>query len=324
MLKTLTRVWITALALASLCLAAQAQDYPQRPIRLIVPQAPGGGTDILGRSVAQKMSEMLRQAVVVENKTGAGSLLGTEYVARSPADGYTLMVGGIFNMVMNKALIKNLPYDPEKDFVTLGYVSTYPFVLLARPDLPGNSFAEWVAYAKDRPGKLTYGSGGIGTLQYTWGTILVGSLGLDMLHIPYKGATQAHQEMMAGRLDVMFDNISAGKQHVQSGRLKALAVSSAVRSPLMPAVPTVSESGLAKFDGESWFAIYAPAATPTPIVAKLREVLASINAQPDFSGKVERDGGRMLNIPPAQQQAYLREEIERWVSAVNRYKVVAE
>ena len=301
-----------------------AQDFPNRAIRLVVPQAPGGGTDILGRSVAQKMSEILQQAVVVENKTGAGSLLGTEFVARAPADGYTLMVGGIFNMVMNKALIKNLPYDPEKDFVTLGYVSAYPFVLLARPDLPGNTLAEWVAYAKERPGKLTYGSGGIGTLQYTWGTILVGSLGLDMLHIPYKGATQAHQEMMAGRLDVMFDNISAGKQHVQSGRLKALAVSSAMRSPLMPNVATVNESGLAKFEGESWFAIYAPAATPTPIVAKLRAVLASINAQPDFSGKIERDGGRILNVPSAQQQSYLREEIERWVGAVQRYKVVAD
>jgi tripartite-type tricarboxylate transporter receptor subunit TctC len=130
--------------------------------------------------------------------------------------------------------------------------------------------------------------------------------------------------MMAGRLDVMFDNLSAGKQHVQSGRLKALAVSSPARSPLFPTLPTVNETGLTKFDGESWFAIYAPAATPAPIVTKLREVLASINAQPDFSGKVERDGGRMLNIPPAQQQAYLRDEIERWVSAVNRYKVIAD
>jgi tripartite-type tricarboxylate transporter receptor subunit TctC len=323
--KTLTRARVVLLAIAALCLCpALAQDYPSRPIRLIVPQAPGGGTDILGRSLAQKMSEMLRQAVVVENKTGAGSLLGTEYVARAPADGYTLMVGGIFNMVMNKALVKNLPYDPEKDFVTLGYVSTYPFVLLARPDLPVNSFVDWVAYAKERPGKLTYGSGGIGTLQYTWGTILMGSLGLDMLHIPYKGAAQAHQEMMAGRLDVMFDNLSAGKHLVQTGRLKALAVSSPARSPLMPTLPTVNETGLAKFEGESWFAIYAPVATPAPIVAKLREVLAAINAQPDFSGKVERDGGRMLNIPPAQQQNYLREEIERWVSAVNRYKVAVE
>ena len=304
--------------------SVQAQDYPHRPIRMVIPQAPGGGTDILGRNVAQKMSELLRQAVVVENKTGAGSLIGTEYVARAPADGYTLMVGGLFNMVMNKALMKNLPYDPEKDFVTLGYVSAYPFVLLARPDLPVNSFADWVTYAKERPGKLTYGSGGIGTLQYTWGAILVGSLGLDLLHIPYKGATQAHQEMMAGRLDVMFDNISAGKQHVQSGRLKALAVSSAVRSPLMPHTPTIQETGLSRFEGESWFAIFAPAATPAPIVAKLREVLAAINAQPDFSSKVERDVGRMLNIAAAQQQNYLRDEIERWVGAVHRYKVVAE
>ena len=307
-----------------LSVQVQAQDYPNRPIRMVVPQPPGGGTDILGRSVAQKLSEILRQPVVVENKTGAGSLIGTEFVARAPADGYTLMVGGIFNMVMNKALIKNLSYAPEKDFISLGYVSAYPFVLLTRADLPVNSMAEFVAYAKERPGKLTYGSGGIGTLQHVWGAILTSSLGLDMLHIPFKGASPAHQEMMGGRLDVMFDNMSASKQYVQSARLKGLVVSSAARSPQLPQVPTVNETGLVKFEGESWFGIFAPAGTPAPVVAKLREALASINAQPDFSAKVERDGGRMLNIPAAQQQNYLRDEIERWVGAVQRYNVTAE
>lgn len=303
---------------------AQAQDYPNRPIRMVVPQPPGGGTDILGRSVAQKLSEILRQPVVVENKTGAGSLIGTEFVARAPADGYTLMVGGIFNMVMNKALIKNLSYAPEKDFVPLGYVSAYPFVLLTRADLPVNNLSELVTYAKERPGKLTYGSGGIGTLQHVWGAILTSSLGLDMLHIPFKGASPAHQEMMGGRLDVMFDNMSASKQYVQSGRLKGLVVSSAARSQQLSQVPTVNETGLVKFEGESWFGIFAPAGTPAPVVAKLREALANINAQADFSAKVERDGGRMLNIPAAQQQNYLRDEIDRWVGAVNRYNVTAE
>ena len=323
--KIIHRTLFVCIAMAMLLAThVQAQDYPSRPIRMVVPQPPGGGTDILGRSVAQKLSEVLRQPVVVENKTGAGSLIGTEYVARAPADGYTLMVGGIFNMVMNKALIKNLSYSPEKDFISLGYVSAYPFVLLTRADLPVNNLAELVTYAKDRPGKLTYGSGGLGTLQHVWGAILTSSLGLDMLHIPFKGASPAHQEMMGGRLDVMFDNMSASKQYVQSGRLKGLVVSSAARSPQLPNVPTVNESGLVKFEGESWFGIFAPAGTPAPVVAKLREALASINAQADFSAKVERDGGRMLNIPAAQQQNYLLDEIDRWVSAVNRYNVTAD
>src|SRR5713226_8148782 len=199
--------------------AAQPQNYPARPIRLIVPIGPGGGTDILARHVAQKLGERLRQAAIVENRPGAGSLIGTEYVAKAAPDGYTLLVGGIFNMVMNRALLKNLPYEPLRDFVPLGYISAYPFVLVARADLPGSSLKELVQYAKERPGKLTYGSAGLGTLQHVWGTILFKSLGLDMVRVPFKGAPAAHQEMLAGRLDVMLDNLSAAKHHVQAGRL---------------------------------------------------------------------------------------------------------
>ena len=290
---------------------AQAQDYPARALRLIVPQAPGGGTDILGRNVAQKLSELLKQPVIVENKAGAGSLIGTEFVARAPADGYTLLVGGIFNMVMNKALIKNLPYEPARDFVPIGYVSAYPFVLLARPDMPVASVDELVKYAKDRPGKLAYGSAGIGTLQHVWGAILVKSLGLDMLHVPFKGAAAAHQEMMAGRLDILFDNLSAAKQYVQSGKLKGLAVSSASRSVQLPGVPTVNETGVVRFEGESWFGLFAPSATPAPVVDRLRAALASINRDPEFASRVERDGGRMLAIAPQQQQRFMQDEIER-------------
>lgn len=304
--------------------SVHAQEFPTKPLRIVVPQAPGGGTDILARSLAARMTDLLKQGVVVENRTGAGSLIGTDFVARSQADGYTLLMGGIFNMVMNKALVKNLPYSPENDFVSLGYVSAYPFVLLMRQDLPVNSLAELVAYAKSRPGQLTYGSGGMGTLQHVWGAILTGSLGLDMVHVPFKGAAPAHQEMMAGRLDIMFDNISAAKPYIQTGRLKGLVVSSAQRSPQLPNLPTINETGLVRFEGESWFGVFAPAATPAPVVARLRQTLASINREAEFVARVERDGGRLLNIPAAQQQTFLRDEIERWVGAANRYKVTAD
>ncbi len=283
-----------------------AQDYPARPIRLIVPIGPGGGTDILGRHMAQKMGERMRAGIVVENKPGAGSIIGTDYVAKSPADGYTLLVGGIFNMVMNKALVKDLPYEPTRDFTPLGYISAYP--------------AGFVAYAKERPGKLTYGSAGLGTLQHVWGTILVRMLGLDMLHVPFKAAPAVHQEMLAGRIDLMMDNLSAVKHHVQAGRLKAYAVSSATRSPQLEGVPTLKEAGV-DFEGESWFALFAPAATPAPIVSQLRNVVAEVLRDADFAARVERDGGRVLAVAPAEQAKFLQSEVERWSGLVTRYGV---
>src|SRR5258708_9560078 len=303
---------------------ALAQEYPAPPIRLIVPIGAGGGTDILARHVAQKLGDRFRQAAIVENRPGAGSLIGTEYVAKAAPDGYTLLVGGIFNMVMNRALLKNLTYEPLRDFVPLGYISAYPFVLVARADLPGSSLKELVQYAKERPGKLTYRSAGLGTLQHVWGTILFKSLGLDMVHVPFKGAPAAHQEMLAGRLDVMLDNLSAAKHHVQAGRLKAFAVSSASRSPQLDGVPTINETGLLSFEGESWFALFAPAGTPGPVVATLRSALAEITRDAEFAGRVERDGGRVLAIPPERHIKFLQEEIERWSGLVTRYGVTVD
>jgi tripartite-type tricarboxylate transporter receptor subunit TctC len=317
-----TYACVLVVALSSV--AAHAQDFPTRAIRVVVPQAPGGGTDILGRNVAQKLTDHFRQPAVVENRAGAGSLIGTEFVARAPADGYTLLVGGIFNMVMNKALIKNLSYEPARDFVPIGYVSAYPFLLLARADLPVATLADLVRYAKEHPGKLSYGSAGIGTLQHVWGTILVKSLGMDMLHVPFKGAANAHQEMMAGRLDIMFDNLSASKQYVQSRRLKGLAVSSSQRAAQLPDVPTVIETGLTRFEGESWFGLFVPAATPAPVVATLRNALAAVIRDPEFVGRIERDGGRILAIPAREQTAFLRDEVERWTQLVAKYGVTAE
>ena len=300
---------------------AQAQDYPARPIKLVVPIGAGGGTDILARHVAQKMSERLRQATIVENRPGAGTVVGTEYVAKSAPDGYTLLMGGIFNMVMNKALLKNLPYEPQRDFVPIGYISAYPFVLVGRADLPPADLSQLVRYASERPGKLTYGSPGLGTLQHVWATIFLKSVGLDLVHVPFKAAPAVHQEMLAGRIDLMMDNLSAVKHHVQSGRLKAYAVSSAARTRELEAVPTFKETGVANFEGESWFAMFAPAATPGSIVSLLRNTVAEIQRQTDFAARVDKDGGRVLAIPAGQQERFLRDEIERWSALANRYGV---
>ena len=300
---------------------AQQNDFPNHPIKLIVPIAPGGGTDIIGRKVAQKLSDLLPQSTFVENKAGAGSLIGTEFVAKAPADGYTLLVGGLFNMVMNKALIKNLPYDPAKDFIPLGYISSYAFVLSTRPDLSVNSLADLVKLMKEKPGHYTYGSAGIGTLQHVWASILSDQLGLHLTHVPFKGAPQAYQEMMAGRLDIIFDNISASKSYVQSGRLKGIAVSGEKRSPLFPQLPTINETGLTKFTGESWFGIFAPANTPPQVVAKLRQALSQVNKDPEFITLVEKDGGRVLNIASGDQQGFLNDEINRWVPLVAKSNV---
>src|SRR4051812_11079217 len=244
---------------------ANAQEFPARPLRLIVPTPRGGGTDIIGRNVAQSMTERFRFPAYVENKPGAGSLVGTDFVAKAPPDGHTLLVGGIFNMVMNSALIAKLSYDPERDFVPVGYISAYPFVVLTRPDLP-TTLADFVSYAKQRPGKLNYGSAGLGALQHVWGAILVKSLGLDMVHVPYKGGAAAEADLVAGRLELMFDNLSAVKQFIEAGQLKALGVSSPARTKDFPAVPTLKETGLASFEGESWFGLFAPAATLAPTV----------------------------------------------------------
>ena len=296
-------------------------DFPNHPIKIIVPQAAGGGTDLIGRRIAQKISEQFKVSTVVENKSGAGSLIGTEFVANSAPDGYTLMIGGLFNMVMNKALIKNLSYEPDRDFVPIGYISGYSFVFLTRPDMPVNSLAEFVRFAKEQNKPITFGSAGIGTLQHVWGEILLNALGIQTIHVPFKGAAQGYQEMMAGRVDVMFDNMSASKQFILNGKLKGLALSAQERSPLLPLVPTINETGITKFTGESWFGVFAPNNTPPATVNKLRQALIAINKDPEFMAQVEKDGGRMINVPINEQQQFLKDEIGKWVGLVQKNNI---
>ena len=301
-----------------------ANDYPTRAIKIVVPSTAGGGTDLLGRKIAQKLSEKFNISTIVENKTGAGSLIGTEYVAHAAPDGYTLMVGGLFNMVMNKALIANLSYQPDRDFIPLGYISAYSFIFLTRADLPVNSLAEFVAYAKAQKNPITFATGGVGTLQDVWGQIFLNALGVQGTQIPFKGAIPAYQEMFGGRVDVMFDNLSASKQHVLNGKLKGLSVSSIERSKVLPLLPTINETGLTKFTGESWFGIFAPAKTPPEVVNKLRQALMAINQEPGFAAQVEKDGGRVLDVPIAEQDQFLKDEIAKWVGLVQSNHIKAD
>ena len=319
------KMGIAALLSSGLVFAqTPTNDYPNHPIKVIVPQAAGGGTDLIGRRIAQKLSEQFKIGTVVENKSGAGSLIGTEFVANAPADGYTLMIGGLANMVMNKALIKNLSYDPDRDFVPLGYISGYSFVFLTRPEMPVNSLAEFVKFAKQQNKPILFGSAGIGTLQHVWGEILLNALGIESIHVPFKGAAMGYQEMMGDRVDVMFDNMSASKQYILNGKLKGLALSAQERSPVLPLVPTINETGMTKFTGESWFGIFAPSKTPVAAVSKLRQAMVVINKEPEFIAQVEKDGGRIINVPVNEQQQFLKDEIVKWVGLVQKNNLKVE
>ena len=313
-----------AVLLAVLSCNAIAQDFPVRPLRMIVASGAGGGTDIAGRHVAKTLADQLKVAAFVENRAGAGSATGSEFVARSAPDGHTLLFSSGSSIVMNPFLYKNLPYDSLRDFVAVGFVAAYPFVLITRADLPAVNLAEFAKFARERPGKLTYSSPGVGSVQHVWGTILFRSMGLDLLHVPYKGAASAHPDMIAGRIDAMFDNLSASLKYVEAGRLKALAVSAPKRAPQLPNVPTVNETGVTKFDGESWMGVFAPAATPAPVVEALRALLLNVVRDGEYVARVESGGGRIMAVPANQQQAFLRIEIERWGKLINQYSVTAE
>ncbi len=304
--------------------AADAQDFPSRPLRMIVASGAGGGTDLAGRNVAKTLSDALKTASFIENRPGAGSATGSEFVARSPPDGHTLLFSSGSSIVMNGFLYKNLPYDSLRDFVAVGFVAAYPFVLITRADLPANNLAEFAKFARERPGRLTYSSPGVGSLQHVWGTILFRGMGLELLHIPYKGAASAHPDMIAGRIDAMFDNLSAAMKYIDAGRLKALAVSAPKRASQLPNVPTINETGVTRFDGESWMGVFAPSATPPAVIDALRALLLGVVRDAEYSARVERDGGRVMIIPANQQQAFLRQEIERWGRLITQYAVSAE
>ena len=312
------RILLTSIlaACAAISIPLAAQDFPSRPLKLIVPQPPGGGFDTVARQLADKLGPLLGQSMVVENRPGAGTLVGTEAVARAPADGYTLLLGGLSNIALNPGLYPKLPYDPQKDFVPVGLAVKYSYTLVARKDLPQATLRELIEYARANPEKVTYASAGNGTGQHVASAVMTQLAGVKLTHVPYKGAQAAYQDVIAGRVDLFFDITSTARAQVNGGAVKALAVSSRDRQAIHPAVPSVAETGVAPLDMESWFGVFAPAATPPAALARLRADMDKALAMPDLVARFEASGGRAMRLSVAETDALVKREIERWTKLV--------
>src|SRR5436190_11110451 len=259
---------LAALALAvlvSLAPCALAQSYPVKPIRFVVPYPAGGPLDTVARLLGQKVSESVKQPVIVDNKPGAGGNIGADAVAKSPADGYTLLMGAVATHAINPTLYASIPYDPVRDFQPITQVASTPNVLIVNPSVPATNVREFIAYAKANPGKLNFGSGSTGSAGHLAGELFKTMAGVEMIHVPYKGAAPAMQDLIGGQVQLMFDNYASAATQVRAGKVKALAVTTAKRSALAPDLPTIAESGLPGFDINTWFGIFAPAGTPREI-----------------------------------------------------------
>ena len=303
-------------ACAAFSMPLAAQDFPNRPLKLIVPQPPGGGFDTVARQLADKLGPLLGQPMVVENRPGAGTLVGTEAVAKAPADGYTLLLGGLSNIALNPGLYPKLSYDPQKDFVPVGLAVKYSYTLVARKDLPQATLKDLIDYARANPEKVTYASAGNGTGQHVASAVMTQLAGVKLTHVPYKGAQAAYQDVIAGRVDLFFDITSTARAQVNGGAVKALAVSSRDRQAIHPAVPSVVETGVAPLDMESWFGVFAPAATPPAALARLRAEMDKALAMPDLVARFEASGGRAMRLSVAETDALVKREIERWTKLV--------
>jgi len=311
------RTWFTVIAWAALALAfsAQAQPYPSRPIRVIVPQPPGGGFDLVARVIAEPLARVMGNPVVVENRPGAGMLLGTEAAAKAEADGYTLLLGAKPNIAFNAGLYDKLPYDPRADFVPVGIASFNPYTLVARNDLPFGSLREILEYARANPGKLTYASGGNGTGQHITAAVTFHLAGVQVTHVPYKGAAPAYQDLLPGRVDLFFDNSATAQPHIDARRVKPIAVSSAERLAALPGVPTVRESGL-DFDNETWIGYFVRAGTPAPIVARLRADFDKVLAMPEITAGLEKRGYRTARLSGKDTEAMVARDIDKWTQLI--------
>jgi tripartite-type tricarboxylate transporter receptor subunit TctC len=305
-----------AFVLAGIALGAAAQGYPAKPVRIVNPFAPGGATDQLARLMAQKLTENWGQSVVVENRPGASGAIGLEAVAKSPADGYTLAIATQTTHAANPALYSKLPYDPVRDFAPLTLAGSTPLALMVQPALPVADVKSLVAYLKANPGKLTYASGGNGTSQHLSTELFKTMTGTFIVHIPYKGAGPALVDFLGGQTNIMFDNLPTALPHVKAGKVRALAVSSAKRSPLAPDLPTLAESGLAGFDLATWFAFFAPAATPKEITAKIAADMQRVLAQPDVKERLLAVGVDVVGSTPEELARFQRAEMEKWARIV--------
>ena len=298
--------------------------FPTRVVKVIVPQPPGGGFDFVGRLLADRLGKQMGQAFVVENKPGSGTLVGTDFVAKSAPDGYTVLVGSVSNLALNPGLYRNLPYDSLRDFEPLGMAVSYSYTLMARKDLPFNSLKDVVADAKANPRKLTYASAGAGSGQHVLAAALWHLAGVELVHVPYRGAQAAYQDLLGGRVDLFFDLAPTARAQIDGGTVKALAVSGSTRNPMHPDLPTITESGVAQLELESWFGLFAPAKTPPEVLERLRTDLAKVIAAPDVADAFRKAGGKPISLGVADTRALVQRDVQRWTRLIREADIRAE
>ncbi len=307
----------TILLLVSLVFGTGAfAQYPAKPIRLVVPFPAGESVDATARLVGQSWSAALGQQILVDNRGGAGGTIGSEAVARSASDGYTLLWGNVGPLAIGPGLYKKLGYDVARDFEPVSLVATLPFVLFASPVLPANSVIELVAYAKAHPGEINFGSTGMGSGLHLIAELFKSVAGIQIVHVPYKGVAQALPEMMSGKVQIAFNTIPAFLPHVRAGRLKALAITAAERSPLLPDVPAMTEVGLAAVQGGSWHAVVAPAGTPRAIIERLNQTLVATLAAPELRNQLLNQGAQPVGSSPEELRKFMQAEAGKWARVI--------
>lgn len=315
---------LSAMFLAAPVLA-QPAAYPDKPVRIVVPFPPGGAADIFARLVGQKYGELWggKQTVVVDNRAGAGGIIGSDVTAKSPADGYTLLMVTVGH-ALNPFVYSKLPYDTRKDFTPVGVIANVPSLVVVAPGSTALALKDLMAGAKAAPGKLTFATSGAGSTSHIGAALLESMGGIDLVHVPYKGAAPALQDVMAGRVDLSVDIILSSLPLVQGGKLRALAISSPKRSPLLPQVPTVAESGLPGYDFMSWYMLVAPAGTPAPILEKLNEDLRKMAAMPDVRARIEGMGGFVASTTLKEVRDQLNGEFDRWAKVAKERNIKVE
>jgi tripartite-type tricarboxylate transporter receptor subunit TctC len=304
--------------------SVHAQDYPNRPITLVIPFAPGGSTSIVGRGIAEKMSELLGEKIVIDNRPGAGGTVGTKAVARSDPDGYTLVLGYTGTLAIGPSLYRKAGYDPRKDFAPIGMIGNAPNSLVVHPSFPASSVAELIAYARQNPGKVSFGSAGAGTASHITGEYFARSAGISLVHIPYKGTGPALVDVIGGHIPMAFAPIPASHPNVSAGTLRALAVTSSTRSGLLPDVPTIAEAGVSGFDASLYYGLAAPAGTPRPIIDKLNKVLRDALASAEVKRQLGSDGTEITPGSPEDYADFIDKDEKKWAQLVKASGVEPE